>query len=176
MRRKTSQGLDANAGEATAREARQGQSTKKSGRRSFVLAVGGVVGLSIAGWVTHDRLIGRRRRGNPSDATSSPRPRLRKDVAIVRNGDHMELEQRKQGAASQVVGRLNRPGSVIVEQLDGEHTIEELARHLLTVVGHPSQSPESAKGTVAAFVGELAAAGLLATPFYATVERAEFTA
>jgi len=95
---------------------------------------------------------------------------------IKSDGDYVEIYRTRQGAVPVLVGRLNRAGRTIVEGLDGKHTIEDLARDLLAVSGRPPQSAESAAGTVAAFVAELAAAGLLATPFYATIERAEFTA
>jgi hypothetical protein len=144
-----------------------------STRRQFVYAVGGVVGISVAGWVLLDRVRGRPGHVASSETLVPSRPKLRSDLTIQADVDGANIYRTLDGTKTELVCRVNESGLHLLREVDGRHTVSELARSLLAKMGRSPDLIESTESTVAAFLAELGAAGLLIQPFYTNIERAE---
>jgi len=134
------------------------------GRREFCIGVGGAVAL--AGFVLVRELP------HPgASAYANPHcPRLKPEVTLGREGDLLTLTIPDR--TPRVLCAVNEAGAEIVRRLDGRHSVEAMAAALAHRAG--VECAEALCAKTAAFIAELASAGLLTAPFYAILyEEAE---
>jgi hypothetical protein len=134
-------------------------------RRTFLiqLAAGGVAG--IGGYFLFPRTLKVCQAAPTENSSASPRPELRADIVFGRHAQMTSICY--QSNSGNVRCAINRPGQVIVRNLDGAHTIEQISRALNVDL---SLSPElDLAAPVAHFVARLGMLGFLARPFYATL-------
>jgi len=135
---------------------------KELSRREFSVAL--AAGVVLAGYFAGPGLAeakGARREPVPS-------PLLRKDLIAGWDGEFHTLAIGRSKVA------VNRVGHAILGYLDGTRGIRDLAH----AVGKDLSLPvtETFEAKVAQFVGELAALGFLATPFFVTIVEHEASA
>lgn len=141
-------------------------STTTVGRRTFFWALaGGVAGASIAGFVM-SRPNCQETSPKPRDANgrAEAQPRLRDGVNLTPAPDGIQLWLKDVG---EPVAGVNRTGGWIVERLNGQHTVSEIARELSRQLGLPHEESRDAK--VAWFIAELGQIGLLCDPYYVQI-------
>ena len=99
----------------------------------------------------------------PSDARVCPRL-----AGNLVRGHHEEMESfTHTGPDGEVVCAVNNYGALVLNQLDGSKTIEEVARELANSKGLPTT--QTMVASVARFVADAGAAGLLQEPFHAMI-------
>ena len=134
-------------------------------RRTFLiqLAAGGAAG--IGGYFLFPRSLNVCRAAPAESSLASLRPKLRADIVHGRHEQMASISY--QGASGKVHCAVNRPGQVVIRNLDGAHTIEQICRALKADL---SLSPElDLAAPVAHFVARLGMLGFLTAPFYATL-------
>jgi hypothetical protein len=70
---------------------------------------------------------------------------------------------------------VNHLGLRVIKHMDGEKTVEDIARDLLVHLDAPRSDTESFKSSVAMFMAELASAGLLSQPFFVDIHAREIS-
>ena len=129
-------------------------------RREFKIAFGAAAGSGILGYL----LVRPERAPEAFSTTHSPRPKLRKGVAIEGPGaDGMTSIRLPDGSLCAV----NAPGAEVLRRLDGAHTIDQITRAAGKSAGVVPDASLAAK--MACFVAQLGAAGFLDRPFYAQI-------
>ena len=92
-------------------------------------------------------------------------PKLRKDIVF---GQHEDLKTIRHGTgADMILCAINRPGGIIIDSLDGMHTIDRIERALKSTLGLDPMA--CLQAPIAHFVAQLGMLGFLAEPFYATL-------
>lgn len=139
-------------------------------RREFVIAFGVGAGAGIAGYFSYCRLP---RQPPAADSLpppdGDPRPRLKDDVVFARRAEQLTIRGGSQD--NLVLCAVNATGAVVIERLDGRHSIEAIAAAVATQASESRTEMLTAK--VALFVAQLGACGFLTEPFYATLYEVE---
>lgn len=138
-------------------------------RRDFVIALGAGAGASITGYFYFRQPPAPNSVGGSPDAGESEfQPCLADDVTFDRQDGQVTISRGEGDNA--VVCAVNPLGAAIIDRLDGEHTVEQIAAALATQLVEPLERPLDAK--VALFTAQLAECGFLANHFYATIYEA----
>jgi len=127
----------------------------KLNRRTFLFAVGGATA-GIAGWVLIPKGKGLHPRGESADAGFCPR--LAKDVGVRKSRGGAEIVRPDESGKPNVICRVNTCGLSVVEDLNGSHTIRQLAQKIHK--GEPA-GMEHTEASVASFLAMLGQVGLL---------------
>ena len=132
-------------------------------RRSFAISLAAAASAAVAGYflVREDPAGPARSAGE----TGSHRPRLAAGV-VFGQADGAVTIARGQGSDAVVCG-VNEVGRAILERLDGEHTIGDIAEVLSRRLEQPRTDAMDAG--VAVFVARLGQTGFLREPFHAMV-------
>ncbi len=143
----------------------------KMNRRTFTYAVGGVAA-GIAGWVLVPRCSKPRPEQDPAD--SGFRPRLAEDVTYQEALRGAEIVRPDEQGEPRVVCQVNECGLKLLERMNGEQTLHNLAAGI-----HEGSDPATlghTEASVALFVAMLAQAGLLSEPFFVNLHSVEINA
>lgn len=134
-------------------------------RRRFLIRLGAGAAGGIGGFFLMQRPPVLAEAAAPAEPPVSLRPRLRKDIVAGRY-DNMAAISYGRGA-QRVLCAINRPGGIVIGQLDGRHTVGQIARELTSALALDTQ--DRLEAPVAHFVAQLGMLGFLAEPFYATI-------
>ena len=144
-------------------------------RRHFLYALGSLAGVGIGGWVlsmtTEGRAASATARGD-----SGKGPMLRVGLVVSPSETGAEVYDRSSGKQEGPVCFVNRLGLRVLESMDGERTIDDIARGLLGRLRAPPSDAEAFTSSVAMFMAELGSAGLLNAPFFVNIHSREVSA
>ncbi|GEM_PF-4049679 len=132
-------------------------------RRTFLIRLGASVAGGISGFFLVPRWPAVAMAADPQPP--SPRPRLKDDIVFGRYEGMDSISYGIEG--EQVLCAVNHPGLLIVDKLDGRHTIDGIGAAVKTALG--LAATEDLDAQIAGFVAQLGALGFLAEPFYATL-------
>jgi hypothetical protein len=134
-------------------------------RREFVmkLATGAGAGVVVLGLLAGE--IPKLTAGSENGSEGSPRPHLRDDVVFGLDGDMPTIH--RAGETDSVVCAINRPGAVVLEHLDGRHTVEEISEFVAARLDVSRN--ELLDSQIAGFIVQLSMLGFLREPFYAYI-------
>jgi len=142
----------------------------KMNRREFLYAVGSAT-TGIAGWVLIPGYSSPHSQKEQADIDFCPR--LAKDISFRRMRGGGEFVRSDELGAPSVVCYINACGLKVIEELNGEQTVQDLAEKI-----HEGFNPaklEQTEASVASFLALLAQAGLLAEPFFVNLHAVEVT-
>ncbi|MEN6390797.1 MAG: PqqD family protein [Syntrophomonas sp.] len=141
-------------------------------RRQFLIGLGGLAGMAIAGWYFQPNTASKQSDTIP--VTPDLRPSLKPEYEVRETADGVELFENGQGKAK-MVGRFNDIGGYILSEMDGVKSVEEIATGVLSKLKVSVTSIENFQGKTALFIATLAEAGFLSSAFYINVVESEVT-
>lgn len=142
---------------------------KKINRRDFLFSIGSATA-GIAGWIIIPEAI------NPLIGKKTKKdfcPGLVNDIILRETAGGGNILKQDEQSAFHVVCDVNEWGLKILKNLNGKHTIQEIAADL-----HRGYDPEKlghTQASVASFLAILAQAGLLTEPFFVNLHAVEIT-
>ena len=138
---------------------------KKFSRREFLYMLEGLAGLAIAGWMITPEKIST----PPLDQTPKDYPELLDALQIKTTADGAEVMDVSDAANPALVCKVNTTGTLILNALDGKHSLADIISKTAAGSGREIAHPEIFASRVATFIADLGQAGLLKYPFYVSV-------
>jgi hypothetical protein len=131
-------------------------------RREFIIALGGITGAAIIGWIASPKIVSEL--SQFSDPSKFPELL---DCLEIRNGDGgTEVYDLSEKTNPTLVCKVNAIGGTVLQQLDGRHSMNEIVQTVSQKVGKTSSDPDQFASKVALFITGLAEAGFIKQPFF----------
>jgi hypothetical protein len=134
----------------------------KLNRREFIIALGGLTGAAIIGWIAVPKTV----EVISQWSNLSLQPELL-DCLEIRNGDgRTEIYDISEKTNPILVCKVNTVGGSILRQLDGRHSMNEIIQTVRQSIGITPSETDPFASKVALFITGLAEAGFIKRPFF----------
>ena len=150
----------------------EGNGSTRFSRRQFLIALEGVLGLTIAGVIIAPKVAD----SVAAARGASPRPALLDCLELRPGPEGVDVYDLSAPGAPTLVCSVNSVGGQILPELNGAHTLDGIVEATLQKLGRQRADPQAFGGKVALFIAELAQAGFLKQPFYVEVIEERFAA
>jgi hypothetical protein len=145
--------------------------SKKLSRRDFLIVLGGVVGASVVGWIAAPKVSSL---FSPGSKETSSSPELLDCLRIKDIAGGTEVYDVSDPSKPTLVCKVNQIGGVILHQLNGRNTLEDIVRATGANLNEKPTNVDLFTSRVALFITKLAGAGFMKKPFYVNLTVNEY--